>query len=104
MGGLYEEAKSNARADGRSEPTGHVLESATLLSVLGEDMAAFERSVTQLKTYYGALAAQLPPSPLHYPILGTRLLQLLVENRMAEFHNEVRLRALASLWGEETIE
>lgn len=71
---------------------GHVLESATLLSVLSEDMAAFERTVTQLKTYYGgAIAAQLPPSPLHYPILGTRLLQLLVENRMAEFHNELEL-------------
>lgn len=61
-----------------------------MLSVLSEDMASFERSVIQLKVYYGSLSAELGPSPLHYPILGTRLLQLLVENRMAEFHNEVR--------------
>ncbi|KAI9916992.1 hypothetical protein PsorP6_017995 [Peronosclerospora sorghi] len=66
----------------------HVLESATLLSILREDMAAFERSMIQLKVYY---SSGLEPSPLHYPILGTRLLQLLVENRMAEFHNELEL-------------
>lgn len=66
---------------------GHVLESATVLSIASEDMAAFERSVTQLKPYYGAVGT---PSALHFQILGTRLLQLLVENRMAEFHNEVR--------------
>ncbi|RLN89912.1 hypothetical protein BBJ28_00020719 [Nothophytophthora sp. Chile5] len=64
---------------------GHVLESATLLSILREDMTAFERNMLQLKVYYNG---GLTPSPLHYPILGTRLLQLLVENRMAEFHNE----------------
>jgi 26S proteasome regulatory subunit N12 len=69
----------------------HVLESATILSVLSEDIAAFERNVLQLKVYYSkSVGAELAPSPLHYPILGTRLLQLLVENRMAEFHNEVR--------------
>lgn len=69
-----------------------MLESATLLSVLSEDMASFERSVLQLKVYYSArVASTLAPSALHYPILGTRLLQLLVENRMAEFHNEVRV-------------
>ncbi|POM72307.1 26S proteasome non-ATPase regulatory subunit [Phytophthora palmivora] len=66
----------------------HVLESATLLSILREDMTAFERSMIQLKVYYNS---GLEPSPLHYPILGTRLLQLLVENRMAEFHNELEL-------------
>jgi 26S proteasome regulatory subunit N12 len=66
-----------------------VLESATLLSIAGEDLAAFQRSVAQLKPYYAGPAS---PSPLHYPILGTRLLQLLVENRMAEFHNEVSAR------------
>ncbi|RHZ41834.1 hypothetical protein DYB31_006732, partial [Aphanomyces astaci] len=71
------------------------------------DIPAFERNITQLKVYYNsfgysylhALAIsmlmlpissdQLPKSPLHYPLLGTRLLHLLVENRMAEFHGEV---------------
>ncbi|CAI5711880.1 unnamed protein product [Peronospora destructor] len=66
----------------------HVLESATLLSILQEDMTAFERHMIQLKVYY---SCGLQRSPLHYPILGTRLLQLLVENRMAEFHNELEL-------------
>lgn len=66
----------------------HVLESATLLSILREDMTAFERNMLQLKIYFHS---GLEPSPLHYPILGTRLLQLLVENRMAEFHNELEL-------------
>lgn len=65
-----------------------MLESATLLSILREDMTAFERSMIQLKVYHHS---GLQPSPLHYPILGTRLLQLLVENRMAEFHNELEL-------------
>uniref|UniRef100_M4BBF3 PCI domain-containing protein n=1 Tax=Hyaloperonospora arabidopsidis (strain Emoy2) TaxID=559515 RepID=M4BBF3_HYAAE len=51
-------------------------------------MTAYERSVLQLKVYY---SSGLHPSALHYPILGTRLLQLLVENRMAEFHNELEL-------------
>lgn len=70
----------------------HVLESATILSVLSEDIAGFERNVLQLKVYYSAaVSAELPPSQLHFPILGTRLLQLLVENRMAEFHNELEL-------------
>lgn len=70
----------------------HVLESAAMLSVLGEDVAAFERNVLQLKAYYAtAVSATLPPSALQLPILGTRLLQLLVENRMAEFHNELEL-------------
>ncbi|RHY52311.1 hypothetical protein DYB34_004635 [Aphanomyces astaci] len=84
-----------------------VLESATIMSVKEEDIPAFERNITQLKVYYNsfgysylrALAIsmlmlpissdQLPKSPLHYPLLGTRLLHLLVENRMAEFHGEV---------------
>lgn len=65
-----------------------------MLSILSEDMASFERHVIQLKVYYNSFGAALAPSPLQYPILGTRLLQLLVENRMAEFHNEVHTLAV----------
>jgi 26S proteasome regulatory subunit N12 len=63
------------------------LESATILSIFSEDMNAFERHITQLKAYYDDESN----SALQYPIMGTRLLQLLVENRMAEFHNELEL-------------
>ncbi|CAI5742553.1 unnamed protein product [Hyaloperonospora brassicae] len=79
---------SSSTAQQELELARHVLESATLLSILCEDMTAYERSVLQLKVYY---SSGLQPSALHYPILGTRLLQLLVENRMAEFHNELEL-------------
>ncbi|KAF0697170.1 Aste57867_12164 [Aphanomyces stellatus] len=68
-----------------------VLESATIMSVKEEDSAAFERNITQLKVYYNSFGDQLPKSPLHYPLLGTRLLHLLVENRMAEFHGELEI-------------
>ncbi|DAZ96159.1 TPA: hypothetical protein N0F65_009558 [Lagenidium giganteum] len=69
----------------------HVLESATMLSILSEDIASFERNVLQLKVYYSSFEKELVPSPLQSAILGARLLQLLVENRMAEFHNELEL-------------
>ncbi|KAH9102043.1 hypothetical protein AeMF1_021323 [Aphanomyces euteiches] len=68
-----------------------VLESATILSLKEQDGAGFERNITQLKVYYNSFAGQLPPSSLHYPLLGTRLLHLLVENRMAEFHGELEI-------------
>lgn len=68
-----------------------ILESATILSIYEEDMAAFERNFTQLGVYYSDLAKDLPESTLHNPIVGTRLLQLLVENRLAEFHGELEI-------------
>ncbi|ETW06069.1 hypothetical protein H310_03664 [Aphanomyces invadans] len=68
-----------------------VLESATIMSINEEDIPGFERNITQLKVYYNSFGDQLPKSPLHYPLLGTRLLHLLVENRMAEFHGELEI-------------
>jgi len=65
------------------------LESLVLLNVQEDDMEEFERSVSQLKVYYADYMAELGESPLHYPILGMRLLSLLVDNRMAEFHGEL---------------
>nr|CCA14333.1 26S proteasome nonATPase regulatory subunit putative [Albugo laibachii Nc14] len=71
----------------------HVLESATILSILNEDLADFERNVVQLKVYYGAVQPEstVASSSLFHPLMGTRLLHLLVENRMADFHNELEL-------------
>ncbi|KDO31027.1 hypothetical protein SPRG_04213 [Saprolegnia parasitica CBS 223.65] len=68
-----------------------VLESAAIMSIHQEDMAGFERNMTQLKVYYNSYGAQLPASTLQYPLMGTRLLHLLVENRMAEFHGELEI-------------
>lgn len=69
----------------------HVLESATILGIQCEDAASFERNMLQLKVYYNRKDMDMSPSPLQLPLLGARLLQLLVENRMAEFHNEMEL-------------
>ena len=61
------------------------------MSILNEDLADFERNVVQLKVYYGAVQPEstVASSSLFHPLMGTRLLHLLVENRMADFHNEV---------------
>ena len=68
-----------------------MLEYAAILSVQTEDMQAFERNMSQLRVYYTDFNAELPESKLHYSILGMRLLHFLVENRMADFHNELEL-------------
>jgi len=68
-----------------------ILEYATLLNLKLGDSAAFERSITQLKTYYSDYGTYLPESPHRYPILGVYLLHLLAENRIGEFHTELEL-------------
>jgi len=68
-----------------------ILEYATLLSLKLGDVTAFERSITQLKTYYSDYGPHLPASPHRYPILGVYLLHLLAENRIGEFHTELEL-------------
>ncbi|CAL5443265.1 unnamed protein product [Camellia sinensis] len=39
----------------------------------------------------------LPPSPQEYPILGLKLLRLLVQNRIAEFHTELELLSASAM-------
>eukprot|EP00276_Gloeochaete_wittrockiana_P004333 CAMPEP_0184645136 /NCGR_PEP_ID=MMETSP0308-20130426/1676_1 /TAXON_ID=38269 /ORGANISM="Gloeochaete witrockiana, Strain SAG 46.84" /LENGTH=267 /DNA_ID=CAMNT_0027073975 /DNA_START=37 /DNA_END=840 /DNA_ORIENTATION=+ len=70
-----------------------VLELATMLSIRMQDLAAIERNVAQLKTYYFDYSAllQLTPSQRQFPILGLNLLRLLAQNRIAEFHTELEL-------------
>jgi len=68
-----------------------ILEYATLLSLKLGDVSAFERSMTQLKTYYSDYGPYLPESPHRYPILGVYLLHLLAENKIGEFHTELEL-------------
>jgi len=69
------------------------LEHAILLSIKLGDEDAFERNFLQLQTYYMDTKAVMPPSEQQLPILGLRLLRLLVQNRLAEFHTELETLA-----------
>lgn len=49
----------------------------------------FERYINQLKAYYFDYSGALPASPYMAELLGLNLLNLLSQNRIAEFHTEV---------------
>jgi len=66
-------------------------ELAALLSIRIGDDKAFERTVTQLKTFYYDYASILPESERKWPIMGLSLMNLLASNRIAEFHTELEL-------------
>ena len=68
-----------------------ILESSTLLSLQQNDMASFEKHVTQLIVYYTDYRHILPISDVCNDVLGMHLLHLLVEHRMAEFHSTLEL-------------
>jgi len=68
------------------------LEFGVLLSVADEDLDAFARNVSQLKSYYAVIsAATTSSSSKKCHILGLNLMYLLVENRLSEFHAELEL-------------
>jgi len=66
-----------------------VFEQAVLLSVAQEDLASFQRHMSQLKPFYSDPSSDT--RPLRCTMLGLNLMNLLVENRLAEFHSEVEL-------------
>jgi 26S proteasome regulatory subunit N12 len=68
-----------------------VLENAAILHIKREDMDAFERQVAQLRPYYSGGASAASASELRNSILGLTLMNLLVDNRLAEFHSELEL-------------
>lgn len=68
-----------------------VYESAALLSILQEDAVAFERHVSQAKTYYFDYAGVIEPSTNQNLTLALNLMRLLAQNRIAEFHTELEL-------------
>ena len=72
------------------------LELACFLSLYSRDVAAFERYMAQLKTYYNDYRAVLAPSPSQGPVLGMYLLCLLSQNQIADFHTEYELLAHAA--------
>lgn len=63
------------------------LEIGILLAVEDGDMDAFARNVAQIKPLYSVLKA----TPRKCHILGLNLMNLLVENRLSEFHAELEL-------------
>ncbi|KAJ1557175.1 hypothetical protein HK096_008702, partial [Nowakowskiella sp. JEL0078] len=70
---------------------GEILETGAQWSTKANDIPAFERYISQLKTYYSDYGSIQPPSPFLYPLLGLNLLCLLSQNRIAEFHTELEL-------------
>jgi 26S proteasome regulatory subunit N12 len=67
------------------------LELACTFAVQGDDIQAFERDYAQLRPYYTQSDQLLEPSKRRFTIVGLRLMQLLVESRLADFHTELEL-------------
>jgi len=68
-----------------------VLEYAVISAVKRNDAASFERNFTQLRPYYLDVRGAMPPSKQENLFAGLHLLNLLVQNRIAEFHMAVEL-------------
>jgi len=68
-----------------------VLEIGALWSIEKEDVKLFERYMSQLKSYYFDYKNILKESMYTYNLLGLNLLNLLAQNRLAEFHTELEL-------------
>lgn len=73
----------------------NALELGVLLSVADQDLDAFARNISQLKPYYAALsaaaAANNTTTERKCHVLGLNLMNLLVDNRLSEFHAELEL-------------
>ena len=68
-----------------------VLEIATLLAIEKQDLEGFERNMAELKTYYFDVSDELAESPYYHHLLGLDLLNLLAQNRLADFHANLEL-------------
>jgi 26S proteasome regulatory subunit N12 len=69
-----------------------ILETGAKYSISTKNTKAFERYMSQLKTYYADYEDRLAlESASKYELLGLHLLCLLSQNRVAEFHTEVEL-------------
>ena len=72
----------------------NALELGVLLSVADDDLDAFSRNISQLKPYYAALSAaanNTNTTERKCHVLGLNLMNLLVDNRLSEFHAELEL-------------
>jgi len=79
--------------------TREILEIGAFYSIERRDILSFERYVAQLGSYYRDYATQhaLPDSPNRPHILGLSLLNLLSQNRLAEFHLQLQLLDLKEI-------
>lgn len=68
-----------------------IYEFAVILAVKLQDKEGFVRNLSNLKPYYSGYSAAVSESASKYSILGLNLLFLLVENKLADFHCEVRI-------------
>lgn len=68
-----------------------VYEYACFLSVEKQDIEAFERNFTIVKTYYDEFSSILPESQKKYSLIGLYLLYLLSFNKISEYHTEIEL-------------
>lgn len=68
-----------------------VLEKGALWSAEMKDQSGFERYYLQLRCYYFDYDQLLPVSVYKLQIIGLYLLNLLSQNRLAEFHTELEL-------------
>merc|ERR1712127_505000 len=68
-----------------------VLEIGAQCSIAVCDIPAFERYISQLKTFYFDFQTLISESPYKYQLIGLNLLCLLARNRLAEFHTELEL-------------
>lgn len=88
-------ALARPNAEMETELAKEILEYAIILSIKAGDKSSFQRYMASLRPYYTAARSTTPAgtntSDIVYTILGLNLLYLLVENRLADFHCEVRL-------------
>lgn len=68
-----------------------VLEIGAYHAISTKDIPAFERYISQLKSFYFDLTHGLTPSQRVFSLLGLNLLRLLADNKIAEFHTELEL-------------
>ncbi|OZJ03300.1 hypothetical protein BZG36_02279 [Bifiguratus adelaidae] len=68
-----------------------VLETGAYLSLRAKDVAAFERYIAQLNTFYTDYSKLLPPSKNMYHLIGLNLLRFLSQNKLSEFHTALEV-------------
>jgi len=71
-----------------------VLETSALLAVEMKDIPALERAIAEVKHYYNEIAGmrkEFDESPQKYMMLGLNLMNLLAQNKLADFHMELEL-------------
>jgi len=82
-------ASAESSSDVNADVVGETLETACFLSIRQQDLAGFERHVSQLKMCYGNRGGR--DAEQKYPILGLFLLHLLASDRIGDFHTELEL-------------